>query len=249
MKTKKILLITALALLAGTSAKAAFRTWTVDGKHEYKAELVAFDGARVKLRNAKGRTAFVQAEMLSAADREYLHTALPPQLSLKVTRHLIRNDLASYSPGVEEELVSLEVSISKTSRPPFTGELTAVALTIARDISTDEYVVATRSDEQFSFKGGNRYGFTGDQARLRNYKSSARIGGEYVGYLVAVFGPDGTLLEADGSRTAFEKLADPLAKMEAGMVFDRTGAVLDTHRTAAITTVNTHQAILSLMGE
>jgi len=218
---KTVSLFISVCFLCGSSV-AQTRIWrTVDGTiYEGTFEKTLFDKAYI--RNAEGIFLKIPMEELSPPDLEYLFHNVPPEVSIDVRKKDRQQPLLEWSiPDDRTTLHTCKVRLTKTSNLPSQVKLTAELFIFGEEVDGENYVLVHRQQFVFVFPNEKKcvYEFEAVDIPFRHYYANwASQGGAekyrgvtYLGYLVAVFDPQGNLIASDTSLRSQKWLSEDVA--------------------------------------
>ena len=210
------------------SAQAEMRVWTDKAGNTIEAEYVNTFSGKIMLLTPEGKQLKVPASGLSAADREYLATAIPPTIKIEVKVDKDRDTLASDSIGSYDyerkaETIKCIVSLRKTNVEKSTSELTAKIYVIGEEVAKSTRKVLNYKEMKFSFERGDPGEFKSDPVTVEYTKSNWAInrGYKYEGYLVVVEDEKGTVIESEASQSLYESNLDKIRRYGDNAVFDK----------------------------
>lgn len=225
MKTK-FTLLTALifiALLATTHAE--LRVWTDEAGKTIEAEHVRTLTDEVVLRKSDGTELRVSLETLSERDRKYAILQTPPRIDISVSVDTDRSNTGygnRRSAQVQEEMISVEAKIRKSSSAPYEAPLRAELYIIGSPEQKDGYVILDKRTERFSFttENDNQHIFDSRDIKLKQLETGREQGVEYKGYLIAVRDKSRGVISLKCSKLGYEKNAEAIMAGEKGTMFD-----------------------------
>lgn len=197
-KTKVGTMVLFLALSCLGNENHTVRTWTDVRGGEIQARFVSEVFGSVTLLTEEGRRINIDVDQLSDQDVRYLRTRVLPELDISLTRTTASRQPSRYGmPGSLITAVDAEVTIRKTSRNPFEGELTAELFLVSREVGTTTYRLSGRTKESFYLTRANRDRHTFQYAvelfRFRDMNSGDERGQEHQGYVITVRDQEGRI--------------------------------------------------------
>lgn len=207
----------------------AMRTWTSLSGQTLEAEYVRDSMGKVWLKTSTGKVKQIPISGLSQVDRDYINLRHPPKLEIKADDNKkglsVKGDIDN-----RKESLQFEVEIRKTSKQPYSEEMTAYLFVLGRDISDDEYILLDTQKESFVLTpaNNNSYTFKGKRVKLE-YDPDPPWGEKYEGYLVCIKTSDGDILMFKGKKR-FEKNLNILMKAKVNDRFDEDMRPLNNRR-------------------
>ena len=200
---RALLLLLLYGLAHGVSAE--FRIWEDKAGNIWEGEFVTLSAGEVVMNDQAGKRIRIKPEKLCQADRLYLEKVVPPRLSIDVSK-----TTDNTGKGGSLGLVRCVVSIKQTDNRSYSGELTAVLLTMGADIRTGSARTVNKKEHTFKLpeKRGAPIQFQGDTARFQ--KSAAKSGTAYYGYVLVVWDRFGNVVAIKSNR---DSLAEKGAKI------------------------------------
>ncbi|MDF7825864.1 SHD1 domain-containing protein [Pontiellaceae bacterium B12227] len=220
---------TALTLLILTAllatAHAELRIWTDENGKTIEAEHVRTLTDQVVLRQADGSEIRVSLDTLSDRDRKYAILQTPPRIEISVAVDADRSNTGygnRRSVQVQEETVTVEAKIRKSSSAPYEAPLRAELYVIGSPEQKDGYVILDKQLERFFFstENDNQHSFDSRDIKLRQMESGRQIGVEYKGYLIAVRDKNHDVISLKCSKLEYEKNAEAIMAGKKGSIFD-----------------------------
>ncbi len=195
------------------------RTWTSRSGQTIEAEYVRDTMGKVWLKSATGKVKKVPISGLSKSDQDYINNKILPKITISVDDDIARGTVGSDIDNVRQT-IRCEVKISKTSRRPYSGELTVYFFVFGWDLMNEEYMLMDTKKETFTLtsENNNKYTLTGDKLRFE-YDPSPPWGDRYEGYLVCVKTSDGKILATKGN-SKYERKLHVFIKARKGARFD-----------------------------
>lgn len=215
------LILSVIAFADG--AWAELRVWTdVNGK-TIEAEHVRTLSDIVVLRQADKTEIRVSLDTLCERDRQYAVLQTPPRIDISVSADADRSN-TDYGNRrmVQEETVSVQVKIRKSSPAPYEAPLTAELYLIGLPEQKEGYYILDKSTEHFSFSSENNYQhiMVSSDIKLKTMETGREKGVEYKGYLVAVIDKEGQVLQLKCSKLDYEKNSKAILAGEKGTSYD-----------------------------
>lgn len=209
----KLFCIIMSAIFAMTGVFAEYRIWEDKSGNIWEGEFVTLNAGKVVVKDQAGVKAEYDPDQLSANDLDYLEEMVPPKLSLDVSK---KSDSSSSG---STERVLCRVTIKKTDTRAYKGELTGVLVVMSKEMRTGVFSKAGSSKE-FKFTLPEKHGvpveFESDSIKL--FKSSAKSGRVYAGYILVVWDRFGNPIAVKSNRDSFmdraTKLARPMPKFK-----------------------------------
>ncbi len=188
-------------------AQAEFRIWEDADGNIWEGEFVTMSAGEVVMRDQQDKRIRIVPENLCEADQRYLEKVVPPKLAIDVSK---TTDNARS--GSNSEQVRCTVAIKQTDTRPYTGELTAVLLTMGEDIRTGSTSQVNRKEHTFTLpqNRGDAVEFRGDSASF--LRKSNKAGRTYSGYILVVWDRFGNPVAVAANRSSFEENATTLAR-------------------------------------
>lgn len=195
-------------------AIAEMRIWEDKKGNTLEAEFQCVVSGKVVLKDRKGKDYKLSVSSLSAKDRKYLETKLPPKVKIEFKKKQDRMN-NSYVIKMEGEVV-----LTKTSQMPYTAGLKATLFMIGEDSFDDEYVLMDKTEYKFDFKTKKTHSFSGEPFKMYDYDYySSDRGVEYKGYLVVIYDEAGTPVATKSGTDNFLKNIDYLTPLKTGARF------------------------------
>ena len=203
----KSLLLVVLFVLC-TNVRAEFRIWEDKDGNIWEAEFVTLSAGEVVMRDQQGERTRMKPEELSENDQLYLEKVVPPVLSLDVSK-TTANTGSTKSSMVAVRCVA---TIKQTDTRPYTGELTAVLLTMGADIRTGSASTVNKKEYSFTLPRtrGDVVEFSGDRASFQ--KTSNKSGRAYYGYVLVVWDRFGNPISVKSNRDSLAERAEKIAR-------------------------------------
>jgi len=194
------------------SVCAEFRIWEDKKGNIWEAEFVTLSAGEVVMRDQQGERIRMKPDDLSENDKLYLEKAVPPVLSLDVSKTTANTG----SNKRNMEAVKCVATIKQTGTRPYTGKLTAVLLTMGADIRTGSASTVNKKEHSFSLPDtrGEVVEFSGDRASF--HKSSNKSGRAYYGYVLVVWDRFGNPIAIKSNRDSLAEQAEKLARPGSG---------------------------------
>jgi hypothetical protein len=224
MRFNAVYLIGIITLLCNAT-QAELRVWTdVNGKI-IEAEHVRTLTNTVILRQVNGSEIRISLDSLSERDRRYAILQTPPRIEISVASNTDRSNTGfggRKSAQVQEESVSIEVKIRKSSSAPYEAPLRAEIYLIGSPENKEGFVILDKRIERFTFStdNGNQHVIQSRDIKLRQMETRQQLGIEYKGYLVAVIDKSNEILQLKCSKLDYEKNVSTIMAGETGTMFD-----------------------------
>ena len=196
-----------ISIILVFAAKAEFRIWEDADGNIWEGEFVTLAAGEVVMRDQQDKRIRIAPEKLSATDQQYLEKVVPPKLTLDVSK--TTDNVRS---GSNSELVRCVAAIRQADTRPYSGELTAVLLTMGEDIRTGSTSQVNRKEHTFTLpqNRGDVVEFQGDSSSF--LRTSNKSGRTYAGYLLVVWDRFGNPIAIAANRSSFEENAATLAR-------------------------------------
>lgn len=202
-RKKTILAICFLAVVA----HAEFRIWEDAKGNIWEGEFVTFSAGEAVIRDQTDARIRIKPETLCLADQRYLEKVVPPKLVIDVSK---TTDNAGV--GSSSEQVRCLVSIKQSDTRPYTGELTAVLVTMGEDIRTGSSSVAESTEHRFTLPKNRGMAVEFGGARSSFRRKSNKSGRTYSGYILVVWDRFGNPVAVKSNRAVFEERAIQFAR-------------------------------------
>lgn len=225
----KALVFISIILLLG-SVRAELRIWTDKSGNSIEAEHVRTLSDKVVLRKADGTEIKVSLDTLSDRDRRYAILQTPPRIEISVSTDSDRSNTGyGNRRNVQEETVSVEVKIRKSSPSPYEAPLTAELYLIGAPENDAGYIILEKHRQKFSFTAENKnlHTFESKDVSLKQLEGGRQMGIEYKGYLIAVTDKTGEIISIKCSKLDFEKNAKAIRACEKGARLDTDYKVIE----------------------
>lgn len=206
-----------LMAICCASVIAEIRLWEDKKGNVLEAEFQCEIAGKVVLRDRSGKDHKLSISSLSEKDQRYLQAKIPPKIEIEFKKNQDRKN-KNYSSSTV--VMYGEVTLTKKSRMPYTGDLKAILLMIGEDDRDDEYIMLDRAEFKFDFKTEKTLSFKGERFKMyqHNYYSTGD-GIRYRGYLIAVYDGEGQVIQIKASRDEFSDKIKYLSKIKAGQHF------------------------------
>ncbi|MDF7801858.1 SHD1 domain-containing protein [Pontiellaceae bacterium B1224] len=228
IKTKSFILFLMITLVSGV--RAELRIWTDVNDKSIEAEHVRTLSDKVVLRQADGTEIKVSLDTLCERDRQYAILKTPPRIDISVSADADRSN-AGYGNrrNVQEETVSVEVKIRKSSPSPYDAPLSAELYLIGMPENGAGYIILDKLRQTFSFTAENKnsHTFESQAVSLKKLEGGRQMGIEYKGYLIAVKDKTGEIISIKCSKLDFEKNAEAILAGQKGTMFDTDFKVIE----------------------
>lgn len=198
--------ILALGLLA-VATHAEFRIWEDGNGNIWEGEFVTLSAGEVVIRDQADKRIRIDPDRLCEADQRYLEKVVPPKLVIDVSK-----TTDNVGVGRNSELVRCLASIKQTDTRPYTGELTAVLVTMGEDIRTGSPSVVSNTELGFTLPEirGVAVEFSGKSNTF--LRKSNKTGRAYSGYVLVVWDRFGNPVAVKSNRDAYEEKATRYAR-------------------------------------
>lgn len=190
------------------------RVWEDRKGNVLEAEFKGAVSGKVMLRDRNGKDYKLSISGLSEKDQKYIQTMMPPKIEIKFSK---KQDRKNNSYTVE---MLGQVTLTKTSRMPYSSQLKATLFMIGEDSYDDEYIMMDKTEYEFNFKTEKTHSFSGKKFKMQHYRYSGSDDGvEYKGYLVVVYDKLGNALVVKSSSEVLASNIDYLAPLKEGARF------------------------------
>ncbi|MDF7809365.1 SHD1 domain-containing protein [Pontiellaceae bacterium B12219] len=222
---RNALFLSVFSLLIVHIAQAELRVWTDKNGKTIEAEHVRTLTNTVVLRRVNGSEIRISLDTLSERDRRYAILQTPPRIDISVASDTDRSNTGyggRRSVQVQEESVSVEVKVRKSSSAPYEAPLRAEIYLIGSPENKEGYIILDKRTERFFFsaQNGNQHVIQSREIKLRQIESGRQVGVEYKGYLVAIIDKSNEILQMKCSKLDYEKNAAAIMAGETGTMFD-----------------------------
>jgi hypothetical protein len=184
---------------------AGYRIWTDTQDNVVEAEFVCLSGGKVVLKNRAGKEFKMVPELLSSEDQAYIEARIPPELDVDVTKSTGNTKKGS----ITTDYVSCTATIRKVDTRPYSGELTAQLLIIAKDERKGDFVVVEREQRIFIFNKTKNNTIEVVSKKV-SFRRASNGGQSYEGYLVTVQDRHGKIIAIKSNRATLLSKADSL---------------------------------------
>ncbi|MGE4488580.1 MAG: hypothetical protein AB7E95_03430 [Kiritimatiellales bacterium] len=238
MKTFNTLI---LAVAIGSCASAEMRMWTDESGNRFKGEFdkELFGDIRVKGEDRKSH--MIPMDKLVKEDWEYILNKVPPRIEASVSKSIRKKPEMDWT--IEQDVTQLytfKVTLTKTSRLPYKGVLTAELFLFGDEVDGDNYVLVHREKTDFTFPDARDsiVEYQVADIHYRKYYASWAVtesrfrGIEYIGYLLAVSDSDGKLVYTDCDVADSDWITGDIEKSLEGLrkiAYDGRGSVYSRH--------------------
>ncbi|MDF7799372.1 SHD1 domain-containing protein [Pontiellaceae bacterium B1224] len=226
--------LVALCVLMGLtfSVSAEMRIWSDKKGNTIEAEYVSVIGSKVVLKTPEGKTLKVTMSGLSAADKKFLASSIPP--TIKIDVDIDKDEEKMHDSGYsvsKKETVSCQVELQKTSKEPCNREFTVHAYIFAESLRDNSKKIIIHKEQKLDFKNTAKVSFASGSASVQNYKgwsstSNGKYGAEYHGYLVIVEDDRGNVIAVESNQTTYEKNIASIKGKDVGTRFDKNYRIL-----------------------
>ncbi len=212
---KRIIFI--LISMCSIIAIAEIRLWEDKKGNILEAEFQCELAGKVVLRDRSGKDHKLSISTLSEKDQRYLQAKIPPKIEIKFKK--IQDRTKKYYSSSTIVMYG-DVTLTKKSRMPYTGDLKATLFMIGEDSREDEYIMLDRAEFKFDFKTEKTLSFKGEKFKMhQNNYYSTNAGTRYRGYLIAVYDAEGKIIQIKASREEFKEKIKYLSGIKAGEHF------------------------------
>jgi hypothetical protein len=230
-----VLFLSAFSMLVSHVAQAELRVWTDQNGKTIEAEHVRTLTNTVVLRQVNGFEIRISLDTLSERDRQYAILQTPPRIEISVASDTDRSNTGyggRRSIQVQEETVSVEVKVRKSSSAPYEAPLRAEIYLIGSPENKEGFIILDKRIDQFSFSvdNGNQHVIQSRGIKLKQIESGRQIGVEYKGYLVAIVDKSNEILQLKCSKLDYEKNAAAIMAGEKGTMFNGRFEELDQNQ-------------------
>lgn len=229
---KKSISIILILIGISTWAQAEMRIWSDKKGNTIEAEFVSVIGSKVVLKTPEGKTLKVTMSGLSAADKKFLASSIPP--TIKIDVDIDKDEEKMHDSGYsvsKKETVSCSIELKKTSKEPCNREFTAHVYIFAESLLDNSKKIIIHKEHKFNFKSKATSTFSSESASVQNYKgwssiSNGKYGAEYHGYLVVVEDDRGNIISVESNQTTYEKNIASIKGKAVGTRFDKNYKIL-----------------------
>lgn len=184
---------------------AEFRIWESPDGDIWEAEFVTMKGQMVLLKDQAGTVKEYRREDLSENDNEYLDEMLPPTLSIDISKTTDGTGTGS------TDKIICNLTLKQTDTRKYNGELTVVLLVLGEDTRTGSISVASRTEENVTISETWGKPIQISSRKTTLFKSSAKRGRVYGGYLAVVWDRFGNAIAIETNKAGMEDRAEKLA--------------------------------------
>ena len=207
---------------------AEMRVWTLKDGRQFAGEYVMERLDKLFVRDMGGQVGSFALTDFSESDLKYIRTKIPPEVSISVRKKKQDVELSEYCLDLEKVwLITLQIDVTKISRPRFDGRLSGNVVMVAQDDATKRYFVLHKMNFSPEFLEENRNKFEcSTSAKVRTweeYNWEVRSY-DYVGYVLTIFGPSGEVILRETDITRLEEGAvDKIVEYPLFTFFNETG--------------------------
>lgn len=230
---KKYIAVVCVLLGLSFAVSAEMRIWSDKKGNTVEAEFISILGDKVVLKSPKGKVLKVPMSGLSAADKKFLASSIPPTIKIEVD--IDKDEKKMHDSGYsvsKKETVSCSVELKKTSKAACSREFTAYAFVFSENLSDSSKKIMLLKEHKFHFKGSATVTFSTGSASVENYKgwsssSNGKSGDEYHGYLIFVEDERGNIITIQSNQTTYEKNIARIKGGKVGTQFDKNYIIKD----------------------
>ena len=216
------------------------RIWTdVKGNH-ISAAYRGVSGSAIVLLTKEGKTIKLDPASLSQRDQKYLEdnygfvapaaettaksneAETRPRLDIEFTK-ISDSKMKKYSGGYDDYRdidMICSVTIEKTNREPYTGELTGELYVVGHNRIDDKLLLLDTAKGSFNFKNDRTATFEGSHFTLREDAYNNKYGTEYESYLIIIKDANGRTMQIKSNSKDMEEHMNLLPTFEVGQYFD-----------------------------
>lgn len=219
----RVLVLIFINLLLCGFVSAEMRMWTDADGNRFAGEFSKILLGRILIKDQNGRTRSVPIHSLSKAEQDYLSAHVPPELEITVRK--ASRKLPKYawsSPDYHTALYTFSITLEKTGKLDYKGELSVELFVIGHDLaceSNDSFVLMHHSSSACRLPPGRKSicEILVEDVRFENFYSSvsraaSKRGKEYVGYIAAVFDSQGRMIACEENGTGTDWIEKDLSR-------------------------------------
>jgi hypothetical protein len=179
-------------------ATAEMRVWHCRDGQAVAGEFERMQMGKVFLRGEDKRIVSLTMTNLVAADLRYVYAKVPPEIEIRFSKKEKKVPVPPDARQDDVVGVTATVDVKKTSRLPFEGVLQGELYLIGKEVATEDYRLFDKKEFSVSFPNPEKNLFEIQRyAELFTYDEydTRRRGALYAGYVVAIYGLDGNLMD------------------------------------------------------
>lgn len=228
MGMKKIWITCLVAFLVQNVAFSEMRVWRYRSGKEFLGEYDTERLDKVYFKDEHGKAKTVPIEELSARDLKHIRTNFPPpvKVSVKVTKKKkdIHQKTTESQADDDWKVITANAEISLSGRTPFEGTLKAEMFMVAQEIVSQNNMMLAKQVLPVKFPTDERsvtLTQTAETATYMAYTEFRRRGWDYLGYVVLIYAPNGSLLNMETNlKWVTEENVDKLRSFSRMSFFD-----------------------------
>jgi hypothetical protein len=154
---------------------------------------------------------------LVPSDLEYVCSIMPPEIDVKFKKSITPGELPPDARQDDIEEITVTVEVKKTSKMPFNGVLKGELYLIGKEVATEHYRLFSKKIFSIYFPDPNNNVFTiqhQDELFTFDEYDTRKRGALYDGYILAIYGVDGTLMELE-TNYSWAKKEEPFKLLRA----------------------------------
>jgi len=229
-------------ILLHETASAEMRIWRQKDGSAVEGEYMRYQSGRVYLKDPNRKTHSIVIEKANLCDEDlrYLSSKIPPEVDIKF-RVKLSKEKGEYA-DPDATCIDTKITLTKISKEPFTGTLTAELYLVRKEIATDDYRILAKKLVGFQFPND-----TANSVFETELSSKARTifgapggadedrGWTYEGYLIVVLAPDGEIIKYKTDlQWLTQETLGTFRKMPTYWFFDKNFRKVSTPRPSAI---------------
>jgi len=191
---------------------AESRIWTDKLGNKIEAEFICMSMGRAVIKGNNGKEYKPQFDSLSEIDQQYLQSIIPPEIDIAFSKKQDRRT------GSRIMSMRGKVTLTKTNKMPYDGELHAIFYMFGENDYLHEYIILDRTESTFDFKETKTHLIRGNFFRMYDVNSGNR-GVEYKGFLVVVLNADNQVVALKSNRKQFIRHISDFVKLRVGEGF------------------------------
>lgn len=186
-----------LFFLSGRVAMADMKVWYCRDGQAVVGEFERTGLGKIFVRGADRRIISIELSNLVAADLNYLYAKIPPELDVAFKTRAVSVEVGPDARQDDIYGITATVRLEKTSKLPFKGALSGRLYLIGKEVATDHYRLFAKKAFAVSFPDPEDNLFEVKKyAEIKTYDEydGRERGARYAGYVVAIYGVDGSLM-------------------------------------------------------
>lgn len=188
-------------------ATAELRIWEDTKGAIWEGEFITMNAGLAVIRDSSGKKSEIEPKSLCETDQKYLEKVLPPKLVIDVSK-----TTESKSAGINTEQVVCLASIKQADTRMYTGELTAVLVTMGVDIQSGATSKVSSTDYNFTLPENHNQTIEFVGSKNTFYRKAQKKGRAYSGYILVVWDQYGKPIAIKSNRDTFVEQAARLGR-------------------------------------